>query len=106
MKKPQVVDVGDVKAQTRTSPATRIIEALDGEYYTMRQTAEIVDVHIETLRRLCRTSRVKAPTKATTAGKLVIYLFTPEDVEEVRQYFNGKQQNNEVHGNSKSGKVN
>lgn len=87
--KPTVVDVGEVKAMTRTSPATRIIEALDGEYFTMRQTAEMVDVHIETLRRLCRTSRVNAPSKATRQGQLVIYLFTPADVEEVRSYFAG-----------------
>lgn len=109
MKNPKVVDISEVKVAKRTSPATRIIESLDGEYYTMRQTAEMIDVHIETLRRICRTSRVKAPSKATTQGQLVIYLFTPEDVEEVREYFHGKDEQQEKgaknHANSKSKKV-
>jgi hypothetical protein len=87
---PKVYDSADVKAESKISPAHRIIESLDGEFYTYRQTAETCGVHIETLRRLCRTDRVKAPSKATKTGKLVIYLFTPEDVEEVNNYFNGR----------------
>jgi len=85
---PQVYDADEIKGETRISPAQRIIDSLDGDFKTMRQTAELVGVHIETLRRLCRTPRVKAPSKATKQGKLVIYLFTPEDVEEVKAYFN------------------
>jgi hypothetical protein len=108
--KPEVVDAKNVQTQTRQSPAARILESLDGEYYSMRQTAEMCDVHIETLRRLCRTSRVNAPSKATRIGKLVIYLFTPEDVEEVKAYFSGKDRKQtdieaKVHGNSKTEKV-
>ena len=106
---PKIYDVADVKAESRTSPAQRIIDSLDGEFYTMRQTAEMCGVHIETLRRLCRTPRVKAPSKATKSGKMVIYLFTPEDVEEVKEYFGGRDQlienGNVVHANSKTGKV-
>lgn len=98
-----------MKAQTRISPATRILNELDGEWYTMGQTAEKIGVHIETLRRLCRTDRVKAPSNAVQQGQLVIYLFTPEDVEEVRQYFNGRDEKQEeganTHGNQKSKKV-
>lgn len=89
--KPKVYDVADVKTESRTNPAQRIIAELDGEYFTMRQTSEKVGIHIETLRRLCRTDRVKAPTKATKRGKMVIYLFTPEDVEEVLNYFHGSE---------------
>ena len=92
MKPPKVVDAGEVQAMTRISPADRIIQSLDGEYYTMRQTAEKVDVHIETLRRLCKTDKVDAPSKAVRQGGLVIYLFTPDDVKEVQDYFNGKTQ--------------
>jgi hypothetical protein len=103
---PKVYDVGDVKAETRTSPAQRIIDALPGKFYTMRQTAEMCGVHIETLRRLCRTDRVTAPSKATKSGKMVIYLFTPEDVEEVKDYFNGREElavaeDAMVHGNTR-----
>ena len=99
-----------MKAQTRTSPATRILRELDGEYYTMRQVAEMVDVHIETLRRLCRTSRVNGPSNAVQQGQLVIYLFTHEDVAEIKEYFGSKDKSQtaiqaKVHGNSKTKKV-
>ena len=93
---PEIFDSSEVEAQSRISPAKRIIDALPEEYMTMRQTAEEIGVHIETLRRLCRTDRVKAPTKATRQGLLVIYLFTPEDVEEVRNYFHGRDQKQTV----------
>lgn len=107
---PRVYDVSEVQTESRTSPAQRVIDKLDGEYYTMRQTAQMCGVHIETLRRLCRTDRVGAPTKATKAGKMVIYLFTPDDVQEVKDYFNGRDRLQEqtgalVHGNSKTSKV-
>lgn len=107
---PKVYDSSDVQAESRTSPAQRIINKLDGDYLTMRQTAELCGVHIETLRRLCRTERVKAPSKATKQGKLVIYLFTPEDVEEVLDYFSDrdklqKDTKSAVHGNSKTEQV-
>lgn len=108
--KPQVYDAADVQAETRTSPAQRIIDALDGDYKTMRQTAELCGVHIETLRRLCRTPRVNAPSKATKSGKLVIYLFTPEDVEEVQTYFANRDKLqrdtlSKVHGNQRTEQV-
>ena len=107
--KPKVYDISEVQAESKISPAQRIIEALDGEYYTMRQTAEMCGVHIETLRRLCRTTRVKAPSNATKSGKMVIYLFTPEDVEEVKAYFEGRgklvEDNTKVHGNNREGVV-
>jgi hypothetical protein len=106
---PKIYDVADVKAESRTSPAQRIIDSLDGEFYTMRQTAEMCGVHIETLRRLCRTPRVSAPSKATKSGKMVIYLFTPEDVEEVKDYFEGRdrlvEEVGKVHGMNRTGKV-
>ena len=108
--KPQVYDAKDVKAESRMSPAQRIIEALDGDFKTMREVAEEVGVHIETLRRLCRTPRVNAPSKATKQGKLVIYLFTPEDVEEVKAYFADRDRLQsetlaKVHGNQKTEQV-
>jgi len=108
--KPKVYSSSEVKAETRTSPAQLIINSLEGEYYTMRQTAEMCGVHIETLRRLCRTPRVKAPSNATKSGRMVIYLFTPEDVQECRDYFSDrdklqKDTMSKTHGNSKTEQV-
>ena len=59
---------------------------------------------------MCRTPRVNAPSKATKSGKLVIYLFTPEDVEEVKAYFSDRDKlqpdtRSKVHGNSKTDEV-
>lgn len=106
---PQVFSSTELQAESRSSPFHRIMDSLDGEYYSMRHTAEVCGVHIETLRRLCRTERVKAPSFATKSGKLVIYLFTPEDVEEVKAYFEGRDKlqgtGAPVHGNQKAENV-
>ena len=75
---------------SRKSPAQLILESLDGDYMTYSQMAERYGVHIETLRRLCRTDRVKAPSDAVEAGEMVIYLFNPADVSELDEYFGGK----------------
>lgn len=101
---PKVYRSDEVHPESRISPAHRIIAALDGDYTTMRQAAAICGVHIETMRRLCRTDAVKAPSLATKRGKLVIYLFTDEDVEEVKEYFNVKAEqlkDHKPHGNLK-----
>jgi len=108
--KPQIYKASEIKGESRVSPAQRIIDSLDGDYKTMRQTAEEVGVHIETLRRLCRSGRVSAPSNATKQGKLVIYLFTPEDREEVKAYFNKRDKIQEdtgavPHGNQKTEQV-
>ena len=91
--KPKVVDAKSVKPPTRKAPATRIIEALEGDYMTTRQVAEYFEVNIETIRRLSKArnqdgkEKIKGPCKATKSGSMVIYLFTPEDVEEIWKYF-------------------
>ena len=91
--RPKVVDAKTVKPQSRKAPATRIIEALEGDYLTTRQVAEYFEVNIETIRRLSKatnadgTEKIKGPSKATKSGSMVIWLYTPEDVEEIRAYF-------------------
>ena len=91
--KPKVVDAKTVKTQTRKAPATRIIEALDGDFMTTRQVAEYFEVNIETIRRLSKAKnddgspRIQGPSKATKSGAMIIWLYTPSDVEEIRSYF-------------------
>lgn len=91
--KPKVVDAKTVKTQTRKAPATRIIEALEGDFMTTRQVAEYFEVNIETIRRLSKAKfadgkdKIKGPSKATKSGSMVIWLYTPDDVEEIRNYF-------------------
>lgn len=90
---PKVVDAKTVKPQTRKAPATRIIEALNGDYMTTRMVAEYFEVNIETIRRLSKaknpdgSDKIAGPSKATKSGSMVIWLYTPSDVEEIRTYF-------------------
>lgn len=96
-KKVKIIDSKDVPGtNSRKSPATLILESLEGEFLTMRQMAERIGVHTETMRRLCKAvdndgnPKVKAPSKAVQTGDMTIYLFTPEDVEEIEEYFTKK----------------
>jgi len=91
--KPQIVDASEVKRQPRKAPATRMIEALPKGYLTARQVAERFDVNIETIRRLARAKddngreKFKAPSKAAKSGELIIWVYTPDDVNELAEYF-------------------
>jgi len=89
----KIVDSQEIKRTTRKAPATRLIEALPDGYLTARQVATKFDVNIETIRRLARAKdsdgneRFRAPSKAAKSGDLVIWVYTPEDVDELAEYF-------------------
>jgi len=94
--KPQIVDAADVKRMPRKAPATRLIESLPPGLLTARQVAERFDVNIETIRRLARKKdetgkeAFKAPSKAARTGELIIWVYTPEDIDELAAYFGEK----------------
>jgi predicted phage gp36 major capsid-like protein len=106
--KPQIVDSSEVRRQPKKAPATRMIEALPDGYKTSRQVAELFGVNIETIRRLARAKdadgndKFTAPSKAAKSGELVIWVYTPEDVEELARYFG--QRTPPVPAKSKRGK--
>jgi nucleoside-diphosphate-sugar epimerase len=93
MANPKIVDASEVKRIPKKAPATRMIEALPEGYLTSRQVAEYFDVNIETIRRLARAkdedgnAKFVAPSKAAVSGELVIWVYTPEDVKELADYF-------------------
>jgi hypothetical protein len=93
MANPKIVDASEVKKRPRKAPATRLIESLPPGYLTARQMAEKFDVNIETIRRLGRAvdgsgqPRFTAPSKAARSGDLIVWLYTPADVEEIAEYF-------------------
>ena len=66
-----------------SSPVALIVSQLEGEFYTIGETAEITGVPISTLRRWYRTGITKAPSKEIQIGQLKIYLYTPEDHAEI-----------------------
>jgi len=94
--KPQIVDAADVKRMPRKAPATRLIESLPEGLLTARQVAARFEVNIETIRRLARKKDedgrevFKAPSKAARTGELIIWVYTPEDIEELAEYFGEK----------------
>jgi len=75
---------------SRKSPAHLLLESLDGNYMTFNQLAKRYGVHVETLRRLCRTDRVNAPSEAVVSGEMTMYLFNEADVAELDEYFDRK----------------
>ena len=89
----KIVDSQDVKRQPKKSPATRMIEQIPDGLLTARQVAERFEVNIETIRRLARAkdadgkAKFKAPSKAAKSGELIIWVYTPEDVDELAEYF-------------------
>lgn len=96
MKQPQIVDASEVKKRPRKAPATRMIESLPPGLFTARDVSEMFEVNIETIRRLARkknsdgSDAFVAPSKAAKTGELIIWVYTPADVEELAEYFGKK----------------
>lgn len=72
----------------RISPAQRMVDELDGKFYTIAQTAEICGVSLATVRRLLRSEKVKAPSDVLVRGGMHIWLLTEADLVEVARFFN------------------
>jgi hypothetical protein len=73
-----------------SSPADRLISSLDGTFYKLSEAAQLVGRSDITLRRLIHKKKVKAPSYQIRQGSSKYYLFTPEDIEELKSYY-GKQ---------------
>lgn len=89
----KIIDADEVRRRPRKAPATRMIEQIPDGLLTAREVAERFGVNIETIRRLARAKdtegkpRFTAPSKAAKNGELVIWVYTPEDLEELAEYF-------------------
>lgn len=69
------------------SPAARLVSALDGQYYLLSEVAEILGKSQMTIRRAMYNKRVKAPSLELNQGKMKIYLYTTDDIQELRDYY-------------------
>lgn len=76
--------------EPRVSPADKLISKLDGTYYKMSEVSEILGISTRVLRRLLKDPTLSAPSLVYRKGKLFIYLYTPEDVEDLRRRFASK----------------
>lgn len=90
----KVIPASEVQQRSkRKSPMHIILDSVEGDYWTMQQVADHIGVHIETIRRACRAKDdngqplVEAPSNAVRSGRVVIWLFTKDDVREIEDYF-------------------
>lgn len=77
----------------KVSPADRLVSNLEGTYYKLTEAAKIVGVSPTTLRRLMKlpNTGVKAPSFQIVQGEMLVYLFTEDDIAELKRHF-GLQQ--------------
>lgn len=73
-----------------STPADRIMAELPGVYYRLTEVAAMLNVSESTLRRHIRKGVSKAPSQQIVHGGMRMYLYTPDDVEELRRLF-GKE---------------
>jgi len=69
------------------SPADKLISSLDGTYFKLSEVATLIGRSDVTIRRLIRKKLIKAPSYQIRQGKSYYYLFTPEDVQELKDYY-------------------
>jgi hypothetical protein len=72
------------------SPAARLVSGLDGQYYLVTEVAEMLGKDPMTIRRAMYSKKVKAPSFEVKQGKMKVYLYTPEDIQELREHFSPK----------------
>jgi len=65
-----------------------IVAKLDGTYYMMSEASQITGIPVSTLRKWTRMDNppVNAPSQEVISGQMKIYLFTPDDIEELKAY--------------------
>lgn len=80
---------GEIDTEPVVSPADRLVSNLDGTYYKLTEAAEILEVSPTTLRRLMRKANtgLKAPSYQITQGNMKVYLYSQDDLTELRLYF-------------------
>lgn len=59
---------------------------------TVSEVADILGVSQATLRRLTDSDAVKAPSQEYRVGKWWVYLYTEEDVQELKEHFQQRVQ--------------
>lgn len=71
---------------TGLDPSTRFVRSLDGNYFMVREAAEILKVKHTLLRTLLKDDPDLGPSFCAYFGKVKIYLYTQEDIERIGKY--------------------
>lgn len=77
----------------RVDPATRFVRSLPGDYFLLREAAEATGVSQFTLRKMIADDIPGCtPSKYAMFGKIKIYLYTRQDIENIRKYLGNRHQ--------------
>lgn len=69
----------------RIDPATKFVRSLEGDYYMLREAAELLGVSQRVLRHyIQQRNKDLSPSFSASMGKVRIYLYTLEDVNRIR----------------------
>ena len=69
-------------------PATRFVRSLPGDYFMLREAAELTGASPYTLRKLIANNEEGlTPSKWAWFGKVKIYLYTREDIDRLHEHF-------------------
>ncbi len=78
---------------TKLDPATTFVRSLDGNFYMVREAADMLGVNHRTLRNLNEgDDKDLKPSFMAYLGKVRIYLYTEEDLKRLEKYFQERKQ--------------
>ncbi len=76
----------------KMDPATTFVRSLDGNYYMVREAAELLGINHRTLRNWNEGSNEKLkPSFVSWLGKVKIYLYTDDDIDKIREYLDDRR---------------
>lgn len=78
--------VQKIEYQEREAPAIAYVRSLGIDALVASQVAKELNVSVQLVRKLRKDEQFTAPSMEVPFGTNVIYLYTPEDVEELRAY--------------------
>lgn len=64
---------------------TRFVRSLTGTYYRVSEVSQIIGVSGQTIRKKMRQDDAWAPSFTAHMGKVQIYLYTPEDLDRLKE---------------------
>ena len=74
-------------------PATRFVRSLPGDYFMLREAAELAGVSAYTLRKyIAQNTEGLTPSKYVNYGAMKIYLYTREDIERLSAHVEERRQ--------------
>jgi len=83
-------EVGIRKDNKKLSPAERHVRSLGCDFFMVSEVAEVLGISPATVRKLIPNDDLDAPSFWVRFGdKAQIYLYTAQDVQELRDYLDG-----------------